>query len=56
VKTEHWNLLIPFYLGGEGAERESDGEDEPNQVVLQVGKEMSQWTPLYNYYMLIKMF
>jgi hypothetical protein len=35
--------------------RENDG-GEPNQVTFQAYMEMSQWDPLYNYYVLIKMF
>jgi hypothetical protein len=35
--------------------REKDDADEPNQGTLKAYMEMSQWNPLYNYYMQIKM-
>jgi hypothetical protein len=36
--------------------RENNGENEPNQDTLYTYIEMLQWTLLYNYYTVIKMF
>jgi hypothetical protein len=55
---EYWNLSKLFYEGGKN---ENNGWNKPYKGIMYKGilytyMEMSQWNPLYNYYILTKMF
>jgi hypothetical protein len=47
---------VKVILKGEGGRGRNNGGDEPNQGTLYAFMEMSQQNPLYNYYILIKIF
>jgi hypothetical protein len=45
-----------YHFKKESEKRETNGGDKPNQGTTYLYMEMSQWNPLYNYYILIKTF